>query len=118
MTAEPGNMTGPTAQGTDDLIARDPGAYWDDGCNCVRGSAYGRSPRVAIIPLYDPVYYETGKQTGKNAALKIANYLGVFIERMQGGEVIGRITPVGGVLAGGAGPAPAGAFPMVIRLVQ
>jgi hypothetical protein len=118
MTSEPGNMTGPTNQGTQDLIDRDPGAYWDTGCQCVRGSAFAKSPRVAIIPVYDPVYYETGKHNGKNAALKIANYLGVFIERMDGSEVVGRITPVGGVLAGGAGPAPAGAFPMVIRLVQ
>jgi hypothetical protein len=37
---------------------------------------------------------------------------------MQGNEVVGRITPVGGLFAGNAGPAPAGAFPRVIRLVQ
>ena len=30
LTPEPGNMVGPTKQGMDDLIARDPGAYWDD----------------------------------------------------------------------------------------
>ena len=118
MTPEPGNMVGPTAQGTNDLVARDPGAYWDTTCNCVRGSAYGRSPRVAIIPLYDPAYYEEGKYNGKGASLKIANYLGFFIEGMQGNEVVGRVTPVTGVLDGNAGPAPAGAFPKVIRLVQ
>jgi hypothetical protein len=28
-TPEPGNMVGPTRQGRDDLIARDPDAYWD-----------------------------------------------------------------------------------------
>jgi hypothetical protein len=118
MTPEAGNMVGPTAQGTNDLVARDPGAYWDTTCNCVRGSAYGRSPRVAIIPLYDPAYYEEGKHNGKGASLKIANYLGFFIEGMQGNEVVGRVTPVTGVIDGNAGPAPAGAFPKVIRLVQ
>ena len=118
MTAEPGNMVGPTAQGTGDLVAQDPNAYWDLSCNCVKGSAFGTSPRVAVIPLYDPVFYETGKQNGRNAALKIANYLGFFIEQMQGNQVFGRITPVAGVFAGNAGPAPISAFPRVIRLVQ
>lgn len=118
MTPEPGNMVGPTAQGTRALIDKDPNAYWDDACNCVRGSAYAKSPRVAVIPVYDPVYYEEGKQTGRNASLRIANYIGFFLEGMQGNEVFGRITPVSGVLAGGAGPAPAGAFPKVIRLVE
>jgi hypothetical protein len=119
MPAEPGNMVGPTQQGVNDLIGKDPNAYWDEGCNCVRGSSFGaKSPRIAIIPVYDPVYYEMGKQNSTNASLKIANYIGFFLEGMQGGEVIGRITPVAGLLTGQNGPAPAGAFPMVIRLVQ
>jgi hypothetical protein len=118
MPAEPGNMVGPTQQGVRELLDKDPGAYWDDVCNCVKGSAHGKSPRVAIIPVYDPVYYEMGKQNSTNASLKIANYIGFFLEGMEGGEVIGRITPVAGLLVGSAGPAPAGAFPMVIRLVQ
>ena len=115
---EPGNMVGPTNDGVQDLIDKDPNAYWDDGCNCVKGSAYSKSPRIAIIPLYDPVYYAEGKAGGRNASLKIANYLGFFLERMSGGEVKGRITPVQGVMDGGAGAAPAGAFPVVIRLVE
>ena len=28
--SEPGNMVGPTKQGMDDLIDRDPNAYWDE----------------------------------------------------------------------------------------
>ncbi|MGE5246236.1 MAG: TadE/TadG family type IV pilus assembly protein [Betaproteobacteria bacterium] len=119
MTAEPGNMVGPTAEGTQDLVARDPNAYWDTTCNCVQGSAYGgNSPRIAIIPVYDPAYYATGKANGRNAALKVANYIGFFIEQMNGNEVVGRITPVAGIFAGNGGPAPAGAFPRVIRLVE
>lgn len=118
MTPEPGNMTGPTQQGSEELIAKDPTAYWDTGCNCVKGSAFGKSPRIAVIPVYDPVYYAEGKKNGRNADLKIANYLGFFLERMQGNVVVGRITPVAGVFDGGAGPAPAGAFPVVIRLVE
>ena len=118
MTPEPGNMVGPTKQGTDDLVAKDPDAHWDLSCNCVKGSAFGVSPRVVVIPLYDPQYYETGKENGRNADLKIANYLGFFIEGTQGNQVMGRVTPVRGVYKGNAGPAPIGAFPKVVRLVQ
>jgi hypothetical protein len=119
MTVEPGNMVGPTSQGTQDLVDRDPGAYWDTGCNCVQGSAFGgTSPRIAIIPVYDPVYFAEGQQSGKGIQLRIANYIGFFIEGVTGNQVMGRITPVGGVMAGNGGPAPAGAFPRVIRLVQ
>jgi Flp pilus assembly protein TadG len=118
MDPEPGNMVGPTKQGMDDLIDRDPTAYWDESKNKVVSSLHP-SPRVVIIPLFDPVYYETGKQNGRNADLKAVNYLGFFIERMQGNEVVGRVTPVGGLRKGtGFGPAPVGAFPRVIRLVQ
>ena len=118
ITQEPGNMVGPTNQGIDDLIARDPGAYWDTGCNCVKGSGYGVSPRVVPIPLYDPVYYATGKANGRNADFKVANWLGFFVVGRSGNNVSGRITPVSGVFDGNAGPAPAGVFPKVIRLVQ
>ena len=38
-----------------DLIARDPGAYWDTATNKVKGSAFGaRSPRVFPIPALRP----------------------------------------------------------------
>jgi hypothetical protein len=116
---ENGNMVGPTAQGTQALIAQDPNAYWDLSCNCVMGSAFGsHSPRIVIIPVYDPVVFANGPQHGKNIDLQINNFIGFFIEPMQGGQVIGRITPVGGQVDGGAGPVPAGAFPRDIRLVQ
>jgi Flp pilus assembly protein TadG len=118
MDAEPGNMVGPTRQGVEDLIDKDPGAYWDTSCNCVKGSAFGKSPRVAVVPLYDPVYYENGKHNGSNASLKVANYLGFFIEGMQSNEVVGRITPITGLVKGGGGPLPTGAFAKVIRLVE
>lgn len=116
---ENGNMVGPTAQGVGDLIALDPNAYWDTSCNCVKGSAFAdHSPRIVIIPVYDPVVFANGPQHGKNIDLQINNFIGFFIEPMQGGQVLGRITPIGGLVDGGAGPSPAGAFPKAIRLVQ
>jgi Flp pilus assembly protein TadG len=115
---EPGMMTGPTAQGMRDLIDKDPNAYWDDSTKKVVSSKHP-SPRVVAIPLFDPVFYDTGKRNGSNASLKFVNYLGFFVERMQGNEVVGRITPIGGLRKGaGFGPAPVTAFPKSIRLVQ
>jgi Flp pilus assembly protein TadG len=115
---EPGMMTGPTSQGMEELIALDPDAYWDPIKNKVISNMHP-SPRIRAIPLFDPAYYAEGKQNGRNASLKFVNYLGFFIERMQGNEVVGRITPIGGLRTGGEGsPAPAAAFPMAIRLVQ
>ncbi len=99
LLAEPGNMVGPTSQGMDTLIARDPSAYWDTAENKVVSSMHP-SPRVVAIPLFDPVYYDSGKQNGRNADLKVVNYMGFFIEEMQGNNVIGRITPIGGILTG------------------
>lgn len=54
---EPGNSAGPVKQGTGDLIAEDPYAYWDSSTNSVEGSVYDDpldSPRVAIMVFYDP----------------------------------------------------------------
>jgi Flp pilus assembly protein TadG len=118
MTPEPGNMVGPTRQGMEDLIAKDPDAYWDTATDKVV-SAMHPSPRVVAIPLFDPDFYWTGKQNSRNADLRAVNFLGFFIEKMQGNEVVGRVTPIGGLRKGtGYGPAPEGAFPKVIRLVQ
>jgi hypothetical protein len=116
MIPENGNMTGPTQQGITDLIAQDPGAYWNTSCNCVMGSAFAKSPRVAVVPLYNPLVYAQGQQTGKSGPqLQVANYLGFFIEGMSGGNVTGRVTPISGVISG----APTlSAFPMAIRIVN
>jgi hypothetical protein len=116
MTPEPGNMVGPTKQGFDDLIAQDPYARWDDGCRCVLGSNFPVSPRIRTIPLYDPVYYETGKQNGRNADFKSVSFLGVFVERMQGNEIIARIHPVTALATGNSNTQSS--FAMAIRLVE
>ena len=116
---EPGDMTGPTNQGIDDLIAKDPNAVWDlDGCNCVRGSAYSQSPRIFPIPVFDPIYYATGKQNGRNADFKVANFIGFFAVKRDGNNIYGRITPILGIYDKNAGPAPDGFFAKVIRLVE
>jgi hypothetical protein len=55
---------------------------------------------------------------GREADLKVANYIGIFVEGFQGNDVVARITPVSGVYKGNGGPAPSDAFPRAIVLVQ
>jgi Flp pilus assembly protein TadG len=119
MVPENGNMVGPTSQGTNDLVLKDPYATWDTACNCVKGSAFPISPRIAIVPLYNPTVFEQGKQSGKSSPqLQVANYMGFFIQGVDNsGNVTGRITPIGGLVTGNGGPMT-GAFPVAIRLVQ
>ena len=117
MTQEPGNMMGPTMEGIDLLIAKDPNAYWDTYRNSVH-STMSPSPRVFPIPLYDPDYYATGKSNGRNADLKMANWVGFFVEGRSGNNVFGRITPILGIIDPNAAPAPDGIFPRAIRLVE
>jgi hypothetical protein len=117
MTQEPGAMAGPTMAGIDKLIAQDPEAYWDNFANKVH-SKKNPSPRIFPIPLYDPDYYAWGKANGRNADLRMANWIGFFVERRDGNSVFGRITPIVGVIDPDAGPAPAGMFPQAIRLVE
>ena len=114
-------MEGPTISGIEELIAKDPNAYWEPapGCNCVKGSAYGdrQSPRVFPIPLFDPDYYQSGKSTGRVASLKTANWMGYFVEYIGGTTIYGRIIPIGGI-RDTTRPAGSSAFPKAIRLVQ
>jgi Flp pilus assembly protein TadG len=113
---EPGMMTGPTKQGMDDLIALDPDATWDPNNKRVISTKHP-SPRVRAIPLFDPQYYADGKLNGRNASLKFVNYLGFFIDKMDGNDIYGYITPIGGLPGTTPGP-PSSMFPAYIRLVQ
>jgi Flp pilus assembly protein TadG len=116
---EPGAMDGPTIQGLEDLIARDPNAIWDEDANDVRNSsADGQSPRVFPIPLYDPEYYDAGKRNGRMADLRVANWIGFFLERIENGNgAVGRIIPIGGI-RDRTYTGPTNLFPRAIRLVQ
>jgi len=75
------------------------------------------SPRIKIVPVFDPYYWAVGKQNGRTADLKASNFIGFFIESRSGNNVIGRITPVIGIIDG-SGAAPSGSFAKVIRLVE
>ena len=81
------------------------------------GSNKPISPRITPLPLYDPKKYAQGKANGRNADFWLANIMGFFIDRRQGNQVYGYITPISGLINPNV-PAPTGAFPVAIRLVE
>ena len=116
---ENGNMTGPTKQGVQDLIAQDPDATWDVNADSVVGSAYRpwkASPRVANIPLFDPtepVY--PGKKP-----IQFNNVTAFWIEGLKGSDVIGRFMYATGVGVGsdGLGGSSEGPDLKFVRLIE
>ena len=117
---EPGAKVGPTVSGAQLLIDRDPSAYWDTATNKVKGSAYGgnKSPRIFPIPLYDPIVYDEGKRNGRYADLVTANWIGYFLETIDGSSLWGRIIPISGIRDTTGPGAPAALNPKTIRLVE
>lgn len=114
---EPGNMTGPTVSGTQQLIDKDPSAYWDPATRRVV-STFNPSPRIVVIPVFDPAQYEESRQHGR-LEIQVANLVGFFIEDMQGNDVTGRMVPMTGLIRNDTGgPGPNGAYLRAIRLVQ
>lgn len=103
LQVEPGNMVGPTKQGVQDIIAQDPSAYWDAGCNCARSPLGTNSPRLRPFAFFDP---RLPVDSGRNyvTVIKVG---GFFIEGLQGNDVVGRFTPVaakGGTADPACGP--------------
>lgn len=113
---EPGAMEGPTLQGLQELLDKDPNAYWNDSKKDYV-SEIRPSPRVFPIPLFNPDVYQDGQQHGRDADLIVSNWLGFFLEEINGSEVYGRIFPITGVTADNTGSSdPPLAY--IIRLVQ
>ena len=91
---EPGNMVGPTAQGIEDLIARDPSASYVPGTGIV-GSSFSpgtSSPRVVPVGTIDINYFMSQDPNGANGVLKLVNIFGFFIEGMGDVAADGTVT--------------------------
>jgi hypothetical protein len=114
---ENGNMIGPTKQGVNELISQDPGASWSFACDCVTGSnapgGWEGSPRVAIVPLYDPT---TPVEPGKKPIV-FNNFANVFLEQMQGNTVVARFLGYSTGVGGGA-PGPTLPHLQFVQIVE
>ena len=111
--SEPGNMVGPTRQGMDDLIALDPRRLlgrsrtivWSARSTRARASSPSRCSTRPTTP--------TASRTAATPRSSSSTISASSSNEMQGNEVVGRITPIGGLRKGNGGPAPAAAFPKV-----
>ena len=80
---EPGNKVGPTRQGIDELLARDPGAVWGAAASRAAHSAPATSsPRVVPIGVMDIDDFLSQDPSGANGVLRMVNIYGFFIEGM------------------------------------
>jgi hypothetical protein len=116
LRTETGGMVGPTNQGMADLIAQDPDATWDESTQSVQNSNFAVSPRIVLIPIYDPrIEMEPGHQND----LQVVKVAAFFMERMTGpAEVRGKFLKVRGT--GGTCPPgqSSGFFVYSLSLVQ
>lgn len=82
-----GGFVGPTNQGMRELIALDPDAYWDTSTQSVQNSAFPVSPRIVIVPVFDPRV----PVTGGGAEIRVTKLVAFFMEQMTGAaEVRGK----------------------------
>jgi Flp pilus assembly protein TadG len=95
---EKGNMVGPTRQGMEDLISVDPGAHWDSATKTIVNSAFGESPRIGLVPFFDP----TIQVQANDKWVRVVKLGAFFIESVDGGNVTGRFMQIttGGVPCG------------------
>ena len=114
LQVKPGNMVGPTNQGMQILIDQDPNAYWSNADQTVMGSAYGWSPRIVLVPFFDP---SNPPESGRNW-VEVTKIGAFFLEEINGGMVTGRFIKanVGGTAC--EGEEGEGTFIGGIRLVE
>jgi len=129
LTVEPGNMRGPIRRGVTDLINLDPNARWntslnggrgaiENGCMSSQSNPCALSPRVVAIPVFDPDIWDRDPANGRNISLTITRVVGMFIERMQGNDVVGRLMPYPSPAYSGTGGVPGAAFVVSVVLVR
>ncbi len=98
LESEPGNMVGPTNQGTKTIIQADPYAFWNEAINDVDhtgGGNIGESPRIVLVPVFDPrTWPTTGRLTTQRGnAIVITKIVAFFIEDLdKSGVITGRVT--------------------------
>lgn len=127
---ETGDMIGPTKQGIDDLVAKDPGATWNTSTGAVTGSCapgscadglkYSRSPRIVPVALFSLDSFFSGSPQGKST-VTITNIMGFFVEGMCGSgnkDVCGRLVAIPGMTKGTSSVPTVSSFLRTVLLVR
>lgn len=112
---EPGNMIGPTKQGFSCLIDKDPSAIWDDQKKCVtHGGGCEWSDRIRPMVLFDP----GDKPDPGKKPFNVSNYVGVFVESIEGNDIWVRFVKYMGVNPSDEDVTVPGPVVQTIRLVE
>lgn len=95
-----GNMVGPTNQGIANLLALDPLARWDPVTGTIINSAFPTSPRLILVPCFDPrdgLFRCDVCPGGGDKYLEITKIVVVFLEQVQPDKsVLGKFMRMGG----------------------
>jgi Flp pilus assembly protein TadG len=133
LPTESGNMVGPTSQGVDDLVAKDPGARWNDTTHqiensCAPGTCGLVSPRIVPVVLFDPDEFQQRSASNDwsgymcptgGGCVRVVNMIGFFVEQMVGRDVTGIILNTPAEFDSGKGTVNnSAAFSVVIQLIQ
>lgn len=119
-----GNMVGPTKQGVQALIGSPPDLYLSPGrYQAADGSISDTSRSLIVAPVWDvcnsPDYECPGDKfpSGTNVSIPVSGFALVFVEGIQGNDVVGRLIGVMTCQAG-AVPSETGPFAVPLRLVR
>ena len=131
---ESGNMVGPTKQGVLDLIGPNPDLYISPGRYSSNGYTTDTSRSLIVAPIWDvcssPDYQcpQNKFPSGGSTMISASGFAILFIEGVQGSDVVARLMGVSGCVSGaggggggsGSGPAPpeTGPFGVPVRLVR
>ncbi len=98
LEVELNNVTGEVAQGILALIGQDAAASWNPGMNGGRGGVTGGcmaagactiSPRIIALPAFSPDAWDAGGIA--NHVVRVTRIVGFFVQRLEGGYVVGRL---------------------------
>jgi hypothetical protein len=114
LPTEPGNMVGPTSQGVNDLIAKDPAAYMTRnaaGRWVVISPNYpvNESPRIVPIPMYSYAHAPGNGRTD----FQVTSIGSFFVEGSDGRDVRGRFIQLRAKSSENTAPPPTNGMPTV-----
>lgn len=113
LALEPGGMVGPSDQGLEELINKDPTAEWDPVTNTVINSAYPTSPRIIKAAAFDPTQ---GVQSGPPKHVTVTKIMALFVEGHDGSDIVGRFMRI--ITEGEPDPDCPGGFMSTVLLVE
>lgn len=113
---EPGAMIGPTKQGFECVIDKDPDAFWDTDLDCVsRGDGcVWDSDRIRPMPMFDP----RDEPDPGAKPFEFTNFSAIFVDRIQGNEIYARFMGLGGVDPAAAAGPTVGPAVRIVRLIR